>query len=86
MWPDWVCQAEETTYPPSDRQRLVRFALRSIASSTLRNHRRKLRLEGIARHLDHLCEQCDSLAPGHPDRLRLIGQIEHWNVEYLAED
>jgi hypothetical protein len=55
-------------------------------STTLRNHRRKFRLEGIAHHLDQLCEQCDRFAPGHPDRVRLIDEIAHWNVEYQAED
>ena len=58
----------------------------TTTSTTLRNHRRKLRLEGIAHHLEQLSEQCDSLAPGHPDRPRLIREIAKWNVEYQAED
>jgi hypothetical protein len=55
-------------------------------STTLQDHRRKLRLEGIAHHLDLLCEQHDSLAPGHADRPQLLREIERWNVEYQAED
>ena len=62
------------------------MAQNNTTSTTLRNHRRKLRLEGIAHHLDQLCEQHDSLAAGHPDRPHLIRVIAKWNVEYQAED
>jgi hypothetical protein len=55
-------------------------------SSTLHNHRRKLRLQAINRLLDLLCDLYDHLQPGHPDRPRLLGEIAHWNVEYQAED
>ena len=55
-------------------------------SSTLRNHRRKLRLQAIDRLLDLLCELHDHLEPGHPDRPRLLRKIAKWNVEYQAED
>ncbi|MFY9936903.1 MAG: hypothetical protein WAK33_08535 [Silvibacterium sp.] len=55
-------------------------------SSTLRNHRRKLRLQAIDRLLDLLCDLHDSLEPGHPDRPRLLRDIARWNVEYQAED
>ena len=58
----------------------------TTTSTTLRNHRRKLRLEGIAHHLEQLSELYDSLAPGHPDRPRLIREIAKWNIEYQAED
>ena len=46
----------------------------------------KLQLEAIAFHIDYLCAEYDSLAAGHPDRPRVMRQIEHWNVEYQAED
>jgi hypothetical protein len=55
-------------------------------SIAARNHHRKLRRQDIHRHLDQLCEHSDSLAPGHPDRRRLIREIAKWNVEYQAED
>jgi hypothetical protein len=55
-------------------------------SSTLRNHRRKLRLQAIDRLLDLLCDLHDHLDPGHPDRPRLLREIARWNVEYQAED
>ena len=58
----------------------------NTTSTTLRNHRHKRQLEAIALHIDHLCAQYDSLAPGHPDRVRLIDEIAHWNVEYQVED
>jgi hypothetical protein len=62
------------------------MAQNNTTSTTLRNHRHKRQLEAIAHHIDHLCAQYDSLAAGHPDRPRLMRQIEHWNVEYQAED
>jgi len=62
------------------------MAQNNTTSTTFQNHRRKLRLEGIAHHLDLLSEQCNSLPPDHPDRARLIREIEHWNIEYQAED
>ena len=55
-------------------------------SIAARNHHRKVRCQTIHRHLDRLCEHHDSLAPGHPDRPRLIREIAKWNVEYQAED
>lgn len=61
------------------------MAQNNTTSTTLRSHRHKRQLEAIALHIDHLCAQYDSLAAG-PDRQRLMRQIEHWNVEYQAED
>jgi len=55
-------------------------------SIAARNHHRKLHRQAIHRRLDQLCEHHDSLTPGHPDRPRLIREIEKWNVEYQAED
>ena len=62
------------------------MAQNNPTSTTLQDHRHKRRLEAIAHHIDRLCEQDDSLAPCHPDRKRLVRRIEHWNVEYQAED
>ena len=62
------------------------MAQNSTTSTVLSNHRRKQQLEGIALHIDHLCAQYDSLPAGHHDRPRVMRQIEHWNVEYQAED
>lgn len=62
------------------------MAQNNTTSTTLRIHRRKRQLEAIALHIDHLCARYDSFAPGHPNRPHLMRQIEHWNVEYQAED
>ena len=55
-------------------------------SASARNHRRQLRRQLMLQLLDKLDRLHDLYPAGDPRREAVLCRIEHWSVEFQAED